>query len=442
MKEQLDFIGIGIGPFNLSISALAQPLPDFRTRFFERKPHFAWHPGMLVPDCHMQTSFLKDLVSAVEPCSPFSFINYLVQKKKFYRFLTTEMRTVSRDEFSDYLGWAADNMDNLSFNVPVYAVDFDDQRQRFIVETQDGVWQARHVCVGIGKQPYLPECVSNITDDCFHASEMNLRKPTLAGKTITVVGGGQSGADLFLNILRGEWGDPAHINWVSRRNNFNALDEAPFANEYFTPDYVTSFLGLEENTKQGMLTEQKMTSDGITAESLLAIYRELYHRFDVLRQPRNAILLPSRSLTALYQTGSGYQLQLHHKLDNGQDLLQSDVVIFATGYRSARPEVLSPMHRRLSVSDEGSYQINPDFTLDWRGPGENHLFAVNSSMQQHGIAEPQLSLMAWRSASILNRALGKEYFDLSMPPSFIEWRSGINPTTASHDKMTRDSNTA
>ncbi|MCV9878390.1 lysine N(6)-hydroxylase/L-ornithine N(5)-oxygenase family protein [Brenneria izbisi] len=436
MKEQLDFIGIGIGPFNLSISALAYSLTDFQTRFFERKSHFAWHPGMLVPDCHMQTSFLKDLVSAVDPCNPFSFINYLVQKKKFYRFLTTEMRTVSRDEFSDYLGWAADNMDNLSFDAPVYAVDFDEKRRRFIIETQDGVWQARHVCVGIGKQPYLPECVNDISDDCFHASEMNLRKPTLTGKTVTIVGGGQSGADLFLNILRGEWGEPTHINWVSRRNNFNALDEAPFANEYFTPDYVTSFLGLEENTKQNMLAEQKMTSDGITAESLLAIYRELYHRFDVLRQPRNASLLPSRSLIALDKTGSRYQLKLHHKLDNGHDLLQSDVVIFATGYRTASPAVLSPLHRRLSMTNDGNYRINPDFTLDWQGPADNHLFAVNSSMQQHGISEPQLSLMAWRSANILNRAIGREHFDLSTSPSFIEWRSGINHT------MTRNNNTA
>ncbi|TLI30947.1 hypothetical protein EWT52_07905 [Escherichia coli O25b:H4] len=49
---------------------------------------------------------------------------------------------------------------------------------------------------------------------------------TLVGKRITVVGGGQSGADLFLNALRGEWGEAAEINWVSRRNNFNALDEA------------------------------------------------------------------------------------------------------------------------------------------------------------------------------------------------------------------------
>uniref|UniRef100_A0A8B0SZW2 L-lysine 6-monooxygenase [NADPH], aerobactin biosynthesis protein IucD n=1 Tax=Klebsiella pneumoniae TaxID=573 RepID=A0A8B0SZW2_KLEPN len=31
---------------------------------------FARHPGMLVPDCHMQTMFLKDLVSAVAPHKP------------------------------------------------------------------------------------------------------------------------------------------------------------------------------------------------------------------------------------------------------------------------------------------------------------------------------------------------------------------------------------
>ena len=75
-----DFIGIGIGPFNLSIAALAEGLDGFSSLFLERKPHFSWHPGMMVPDCHMQTSFLKDLVSAVEPTNRHSFLNYLVQR--------------------------------------------------------------------------------------------------------------------------------------------------------------------------------------------------------------------------------------------------------------------------------------------------------------------------------------------------------------------------
>ena len=46
-----------------------------------------------------------------------------------------------------------------------------------------------------------------------------------------------------------------------------------------------------------------MTSDGITSESLLAIYRAMYHRFDVLREKLWVRLLPSRSLTAETHAG-------------------------------------------------------------------------------------------------------------------------------------------
>ena len=257
--KRYDFIGIvGIGPFNLSVAALAEGLDGFSSLFLERKPDFAWHPGMMVPDCAMQTSFLKDLVSAVEPTNRYSFVNYLVQQKKFYRFLTTEQRTVSREEFSDYLAWVAKRLSNLAFNQPVTRVTFSDATRLFTVETAHDCFQARHVCLGIGKQARLPACVTE-----------------QHGKRVTIVGGGQSGADLFLNIFRGEWGQPAALNWVSRRNNYNALDEAAFANEYFTPEYLESFSTLDESARQQMLSEQKMTSDGITSESLLAIYRAL-----------------------------------------------------------------------------------------------------------------------------------------------------------------------
>jgi len=424
MTNTVDFIGVGIGPFNLSIAALAHEAEGFSSRFFDGRTQFAWHPGMLVPDCHMQTMFLKDLVSAVAPTSPYSFVNYLVKRKKFYRFLTTELRTVSRDEFSDYLRWAAEGMDNLRFNNTVEHIAFDDRRQLFAVQTSQSETFARHVCLGIGKQPHLPACVKSASPTCFHASEMSLRQPNLSGKRVTVVGGGQSGADLFLNALRGEWGDVAEISWVSRRNNFNALDEAAFANEYFTPEYVSGFVGLNHAARQKMLDEQKMTSDGITAESLLTIYRELYHRFEVLGLPRNARLMPSRSVTGLESRGQGWQLLLEHHLDKGYDTLESDVVIFATGYRPALPQMLSPLMPRIALRDECNFNVRDDFTVEWDGPKENHLFAVNASMQTHGIAEPQLSLMAWRSARILNRAIGRDLFDLSTPPALIQWRSG------------------
>ena len=82
MKKSVDFIGVGTGPFNLSIAALSHQIEELNCLFFDEHPHFSWHPGMLVPDCHMQTVFLKDLVSAVAPTNPYSFVNYLVKHKK------------------------------------------------------------------------------------------------------------------------------------------------------------------------------------------------------------------------------------------------------------------------------------------------------------------------------------------------------------------------
>ncbi|HAY2691058.1 TPA: SidA/IucD/PvdA family monooxygenase [Escherichia coli] len=369
-------------------------------------------------------SLLKDLVSAVAPTNPYSFVNYLVKHKKFYRFLTSRLRTVSREEFSDYLRWAAEDMNNLYFSHTVENIDFDKKRRLFLVQTSQGEYFARNICLGTGKQPYLPPCVKHMTQSCFHASEMNLRRPDLSGKRITVVGGGQSGADLFLNALRGEWGEAAEINWVSRRNNFNALDEAAFADEYFTPEYISGFSGLEEDIRHQLLDEQKMTSDGITADSLLTIYRELYHRFEVLRKPRNIRLLPSRSVTTLESSGPGWKLLMEHHLDQGRESLESDVVIFATGYRSALPQILPSLMPLITMHDKNTFKVRDDFTLEWSGPKENNIFVVNASMQTHGIAEPQLSLMAWRSARILNRVMGRDLFDLSMPPALIQWRSG------------------
>lgn len=436
MNQPLDFIGIGIGPFNLSIAALGSEVSGFNSKFFERKPHFSWHPGMIVPDCHMQTSFLKDLVSAVSPTNPYSFLNYLVKRKKFYRFLTTEQRTVSREEFADYLDWAANGLNSLEFSQHIDSVDFDDQRRQFIVTTQRGVYRARHVCLGIGKRPKLPDCVTEQNDRCFHASEMSLRNPDLTAKRVTVVGGGQSGADLFLNIFRAEWGQVTQLNWISRRNNYHALDEAAFANEYFTPEYVENFYTLDDGAKQHMLTEQKMTSDGITSESLLAIYRAMYHHFEVLREKPWAQLLPSRSLTALHPCSNGYRLVTHHHLDQGKEAFDCDIVIFATGYQQHRPAFLAPLADRLLTTADAHYCISPDFTLEWQGPSENGLFAVNAGMHSHGIAEPQLSLMAWRSACILNRALGRNQFDLTPTPAVIQWRSQQAPVTADAEYST------
>src|SRR5690606_19429722 len=119
MNDEIDLAGVGVGPFNLSVAALADELPELRTRFFERRERFAWHPGLMFRGSRMQTSFLKDLVTAVSPTNPNPFVNYPVQHGRFHAFLAAESAAVERVEFADYLAWVARRLPSLRFGVEV-----------------------------------------------------------------------------------------------------------------------------------------------------------------------------------------------------------------------------------------------------------------------------------------------------------------------------------
>ncbi|MGQ4413486.1 SidA/IucD/PvdA family monooxygenase, partial [[Kitasatospora] papulosa] len=71
-----DFIGIGLGPFNLGLACLTEPIEELSGLFLESKPDFEWHSGMFLEGAHLQTPFMSDLVTMADPTSPYSFLNY------------------------------------------------------------------------------------------------------------------------------------------------------------------------------------------------------------------------------------------------------------------------------------------------------------------------------------------------------------------------------
>src|SRR5262245_37576318 len=81
-----DFVGIGMGPFNLGLAALAQTVPRLTWRLVDRKASFSWHPGMLLDDTYLQVPFLADLVSVADPCNPLSYLAYLKERGRLYQF--------------------------------------------------------------------------------------------------------------------------------------------------------------------------------------------------------------------------------------------------------------------------------------------------------------------------------------------------------------------
>lgn len=427
---KLDLAGVGVGPFNLSIAALLTEKPQITSRFFESRDTFAWHPGLLLDNTNMQTMFLKDLVTAISPENRYSFLSYLVKNKKFYRFLSAELQCISRHEFSDYLAWAAHQMDNVQFSTRVEQVEY--TGKTFHLHTNQGVYQADNLCIGTGKVPFIPDCAkAHIGERVFHAAEIGLRQRDFTNKRVMIIGGGQSGADIFINALQHKWGKPKSLDWLSRRSNYQPLDEASFTNEFFAPDYVDAFINLSPAVKHKEIANQKLTSDGITQKALLTIYQELYQRFDVLKEEKWVRLLPHRTVTHISNETDGFRLAANNALGQNLETHHADVVILATGFEAPYPACLRDILPLLDMDEDNRYQMSADFELKWEGQHNNKIFAVNAGMHSHGIAEPQLSLMAWRSARIINSLAGDTLFETDSGRGMIDWLSPSSVSKAS-----------
>lgn len=430
--KHYDLLGIGLGPFNLSIAALASTKSEISTLFLERNKHTAWHPGLLLNDAKMQTSYLKDLVTGVDPTNPYSFLNYLVEHNKFYPFVASSQSVISRLEFSDYLRWAAHKLPNTNFDKEVISVKYQDNH--FQISTAQQTYYAKHLVVGTGMQAKLPQCCEKqISDQCFHASELGLRKPDLSGKRVAIIGGGQTGADVFQHLFDGSFGQVKQLSWVSRRANIEALDESCFTDQYFMPDYVRGFYHLEQDKKDSEVNRQKLTSDGITNDCLLGIYQRLYHDQYVLKRKKWWSIKPNQSLVSLQKQPCGYQLQLQHGLTDALTQLDCDVVILCTGYQRSLPAFLQDITEQIPKTAQGAPILCPDFNLKWQGSNNNRIYMVNAGIQSHGIAEPQLSLATWRAAKIINHASGKALYNLNETNAIIDWELAEPDQTAQQE---------
>ncbi len=412
-------VGIGVGPANLSLASLLHSHREMSNLFIEKKDAFGWHDSQQVPGASLQVSPLKDLVSLADPTNPFSFLAYLHAQGRIYHFINAQFDAVPRLEFRNYLEWASRRNENIVFSEEVLSVDFDGT---FVVRTNHRVVTADNVSIGVGVEPSVPAHARDcLCDTQFHVHEFVQKARSLGGKRVVVVGGGQSGAEAFLDLLSRPDGEmPRRVSWVSRRRNYFPIDDSPFTNDFYMPGYADHFYGLERATRERVNVTNILTSDGIAEATLRAIYQRVYtHRF-VNGAGDLVELCPNRTVTGVAGDGAGgWDVAM---VDNDRpDLaghVEADVVVWATGFRPARMDFLGPLADRLEREGD-EYRVDEDFAVRWDGPTENRIFALNAARQQRGLADMNLSLIAWRSQRIVDRLLGVR--SAEQLPSFIDW---------------------
>lgn len=415
----LDLAGVGIGPANLSLAALLDGIDDLRVHFFDRRPSFDWHPGMMLPNVELQSPFLRDLVTSVQPTSPWSFVSYLVEHRRLFAFLNAQYEAVPRQEMANYFAWVASQLSTLSFGSEVREITFDGTL--FQLELGNGVVQSRNIVIGTGRQPVTPPWAGNLLGErCFHSAESRWRLDDLADRRVVVVGGGQSGGEVVDYLLSLKT-PPSNLKWLSRRHNFEPINDTPFSNQIYSPEYIEAYRRLTDEKKAVALQNSVLAADGLSLSTIGSIYRKLYRIRYIDRLPAEMTMLPGRNVVQADQHRGEFRLVVHNGFDDSTENFFADAIVLATGYRFALPDAVAPLSERIAHDRQGNAILSQNYALQWDGPNHAQIFAQNAGRFSHGIADSQLSLIAWRSATIANALLGRAHFDLTLPDPVLTW---------------------
>ncbi|NUR87169.1 MAG: lysine N(6)-hydroxylase/L-ornithine N(5)-oxygenase family protein [Nonomuraea sp.] len=411
-----DLVGIGFGPSNLG---LAVALDEHNRAggtltgvFVERQEEFTWHRDMLIEGATVQVSFLKDLVTLRRPTSEYSFLAYLHAKERLVDFVNHKSLFPSRVEFNDYLRWVAGHFPHLvDYSCEVVgvrpvtrggridAMDVTVRRggPRGRLETR----RARSVVLGTGLRPLLPPGTP-VSPRVWHSDELLTRIGRLQGpppRRIVVVGAGQSAAEVVEYAHR-TFAD-AEVCAVFSRYGYSPADDSSFANRVFDPEAVDLHYAAGEDVRRMMFDYHRNTNYSVVDTDLID---ELYRRFyqeKVTGRRRLRILNLSRVVEVL-DTGGGTRVVVESLPTAELDVLDADLVVFATGYREADVfGLLGEMAGHCLRDAAGRPRVTRDYRVETADGVDCAIYLQGPTEHTHGISSGLLSNIAVRSGEIL-----------------------------------------
>ncbi|HSL35836.1 MAG TPA: lysine N(6)-hydroxylase/L-ornithine N(5)-oxygenase family protein [Arthrobacter sp.] len=419
-----DFAAIGVGPFNLGLAALSEPVDGLDGVFLERRASFDWHPGMMLEPAHLQVPFMADLVTLADPTSPYSFLNFLKQTGRLYRFYIRENFYPLRAEYNQYCQWVAGQLESVRFGTDVRGISHDDGVYRLAVDGPDGpgVLHARRLVLGTGTSPYVPAACGGIVDAgglVLHNAEYLPRKSDLQRRrSITIVGSGQSAAEIYYELLQEIDVHGYRLDWVTRSGRFFPLEYTKLTLEMTSPEYVDYFHALPQEKRDDLVRSQKNLYKGINAELIDAIY-------DLLYTKSLAGMVDTRLLTHSALTGAAWDpasashtLQLRHEETGADYALDTEAVVLATGYSYREPEFLTGVQHRIARDGSGRFAVDRNYSTGVE-PGE--IFVQNAELHTHGFVTPDLGMAAYRNSCILREITGREVYPVERSIAFQQF---------------------
>ncbi|MEQ1965012.1 lysine N(6)-hydroxylase/L-ornithine N(5)-oxygenase family protein [Xenorhabdus khoisanae] len=429
MKTKIyDFIAIGIGPFNLGLACLVQPIQEMSSLFIDQKPAFDWHPGMMLENSTMQTPFMADLVTLASPTHPLSFLNYIKQKGRIYSFYIRESFFLMRKEYNQYCQWAAEQLSNLRFNTRVENISHDAISSLYTLHCIDTLTEEKHeffckkLVLGTGPSSYIPKCCKPFTEQMVTSGNYLKNKVALQQKkSITVLGSGQSAAEIFYDLLQDIDIYGYQLNWVTRSPRFFPLEYTKLTLEMTSPEYVDYFYGLPENKRDALNRTQKSLYKGINNSLINEIFDLMYIKrlngeLDVALYT-NSELRQVHQITEEQGVDKKLVLDLFQQEQEAEFSLATEGVVLATGYQYQTPDFIEGIQHLIRWDKQGRYDVQRNYSIDHN----NEIFVQNVELHTHGFVTPDLGMASYRNSRLIQEITGAEYYVIEKSIAFQQF---------------------
>jgi lysine N6-hydroxylase len=339
----------------------------------------------------------------------------------------------------------------------VLDITYDGGVYRLSVEGPEGpeVLQARRLVLGTGTSPYVPASCGGIVDAAgngggglvlHNADYLSRKSELLSRRSITIVGSGQSAAEIYYELLQEIDVHGYQLNWVTRSGRFFPLEYTKLTLEMTSPEWSSYFQALPASTRARVQAGQQALSKGISSDTINAIFDELYRRNAT--GGVETTLLTATEVTGAQWDGAGYTLDLHHTEQETPGRMRTESLVLATGYTARVPDFLEPVRDRIRWDDRGRFLASPTFAVDHE---DGEIFVQNAEEHTHGFVAPDLGMGAMRNSIILGAVLGHAPYDVEKRIAFQEWgmpdrfradgrriddRRLDDPDLADHDRRT------
>ena len=416
--DELDVAVAGFGPAGIALACAIDDCreasgkePFSRIKFFERARATAWHGDFLLAGTDINHHVFRDLVTPRNPRSRFSFSMYLKAKGRLFKFGLLG-RPASRTEWSDYIGWVADQLDAYAAYdeavVEVLPHTVGGTLSALDVVTTRKTYRTRRLVLSNGSQPRIPQVFRpHLGDRVFHTSEY-LKNVRLGGGPLPqrwlVVGSGQSAGEAVAHLLGRA--PTTQVHSVHGTAGFRVGQLGQFPNLAFLPEHTDYFHDLTPEARSRVFNDIRSTNyGGIDADESQALYSFLYEG-EVTGQRRYEPHIFS-VIDSVEAVGNAYAVTLRDTNNGRISTILVDGIVLGTGFeQSPVPPLLAMLQPWLDREADGWLAVGRDYRvklLNAKGVG---IFANGISEKTHGISDAQsFSMLAVRAQDLLDGLL-------------------------------------